>query len=144
MEWVATRPAGLEEAADALAVDPEADHAARAVDLVDRVRGNHAAAAREEPGLDRKGVRDVGSGAVHGALDLADEAALPVGDDVAGSPAEIDGESTHVRDAIPALQRNKRAAVKGLLNRLEVLLRRSQLGRHTISTTTATMRRPLT
>ena len=105
----------LEEAADVLAVDPEADHAARAVDLLDRVRRDEAAAPREEPGLDRKRVRNVGSGAVHRALDLPDEAALPVGDDVAGSPAEVDGNRAHVLTLSPACKEIRRRAVKGLL-----------------------------
>ena len=39
------RAALLEEAADGLAVDPEADHAALSVDLLDRVRRHEAAAA---------------------------------------------------------------------------------------------------
>src|SRR5439155_5811138 len=66
----------LEEAADVLAVDPEADDAARAVDLIDRVGRDEPAAAREEARLDREGVRDVRGCAVHRALDLADEATL--------------------------------------------------------------------
>ena len=95
----------LEEAADVLAVDPEADDAARAVDLVDRVGGDEPAAARKEPGLHGQRVRDVGGGAVHRALDLPDEAALAVGDDIARRPAEIDGDCAHVADRIPRLRR---------------------------------------
>jgi len=38
-------PARLQERANRVAVDPEADHAARAVDLLDRVRGHHAPAS---------------------------------------------------------------------------------------------------
>src|SRR4051794_11887025 len=96
----------LEEAADVLAVDPEADDAARAVDLVDRVGRDEPAAAREEPRLHREGVRHVRRRAVHRALDLADQATLAVGDDVPGGAAEVDGESTHCPDGIPALRRN--------------------------------------
>src|SRR4051812_32852795 len=66
---------GLEKGADVLAVDPEADDAACAVDVLDRVGGDEAAAAREEAGLHGKGVRDVRRRTVHRALDLADRAA---------------------------------------------------------------------
>src|SRR3954469_15442875 len=97
---------GLEERANVFAVDPEADDAARAVDLVDRVGRDEPAAAREEAGLDREGVRDVRRRAVHRALDLADEATLTVGDDVPGRAAEVDCEGTHVVEGIPGLRRN--------------------------------------
>jgi hypothetical protein len=111
----------LKEAADVLAVDPEADHAARAVDLLNRVRRNEAAAPREKPGLDGKRVRNVGSGAVHRALDLADEAPLPIGDDVAGSPAEIDGERAHVLKLRPPCKGFTGHGVKGLLTQAILL-----------------------
>src|SRR3954462_10434855 len=88
----------LEERADVLAGDPEADDAAGAVDLVDRVGRDEPAAAREEPRLDREGVRDVRRRAVHRAFDLPDQATLAVGDDVPGSAAEVDGDGAHVND----------------------------------------------
>src|SRR5205085_5100050 len=83
---------GLEKASNGFAIDAKADHAAGAVDLLDRVRGDQAAAAGEEPGLDRERIGNVGGRAVHRALDLADEATLPVGHDVAGGAAEVDGD----------------------------------------------------
>src|SRR5689334_11584427 len=95
---------GLEERANVLAVDAKADNARGAVDLVDRVGRDEAAAAREEAGLHREGIRNVRSRAVHGALDLPDQAALAVGDDVPGRAAEVDGDGTHVGDGIPALR----------------------------------------
>src|SRR5438874_2421544 len=106
----------LEEGANRLAVDPEADHAARAVDLLDRVGRDEAAAPREEPGLDRERIGDVGGGAVHRALDLADDASLPVGDREARSPAEIHCDSAHNGDAIPAVKGNSSRRCKGFVN----------------------------
>src|SRR6185437_13148005 len=96
----------LKEGADRLAVDPEADHAARAVDLLDRVGRYEAAAPREEAGLDGKRIGDVRGGAVHRALDLADDPALAVGDREACGAAEIHCDRAHDADAIPALLGN--------------------------------------
>src|SRR5438477_637514 len=106
----------LKEAANGFAVDPEADDAAGAVDLVDRVGRNHAAAAREKAGLDRERVRDVRSRAVHRTLDLADETALAIGDDVAGGPAEVDCVRAHLLPTLfPVCNEIPRHEVKGLL-----------------------------
>jgi len=116
------RRSALKERANALAVDPRPITPLRAVDLVDRVRRNHAAAAREEPGLHRKGRPGRRERLPYiGALHLADEPSLPVGDDIAGSSAEVDGEGAHGCDRMPALKENTRAAVKGLLTRFEGL-----------------------
>lgn len=81
----------LEEAADRLAVDAETDHAARAIDLLDRVRRDEPAPAREQARLHREGVGDVSSGAVHRARDLSHDPAPAIGDDVAPGAAEVDG-----------------------------------------------------
>ena len=57
-QWELDRYLGraLEEGADRLAVDPEADHLRAVVDLLDRVGRDEPAAAGEEPGADRQGV----------------------------------------------------------------------------------------
>src|SRR5919205_2582798 len=65
----------LEEAADGLALDAQADHAARPVDLVDRIGRNEPAAPRQKAGAHRERVGHVGRRAVHRALDLPDEPA---------------------------------------------------------------------
>src|SRR5206468_7369533 len=65
---------------------------------------DEAAAAREEARLDRERVGHVRRGAVHRALDPSHDPTLPVGDDVAGGSAEIDGDGAHGGDAIPAVQ----------------------------------------
>src|SRR5690348_6413419 len=130
----------LQEASNRFAIHAKPDDAARAVDLLDRVGRDHPAAAREEAGLHRECVRDVGGGAVHRALDLADDAALPVGDDVAGRPAEIDSEGAHSADAIPAVKGISSARSKGFVNPGIS----GYVGRHTIRTTIATIRMLLT
>src|SRR5215207_2076597 len=53
------KPAGLEELADRLAQDAEADHARAFVDLADRF-GRHEPAAAQEARADGECVRDVG------------------------------------------------------------------------------------
>src|ERR671926_681298 len=94
----------LEEAADGLALDAQADHAARAVDLVDRIGRNEPAAPREEAGPHRERVRNVGRRAVHRALDLPDQPAATVGHDVPGGAAKVESErTTHSPDGIPRL-----------------------------------------
>jgi hypothetical protein len=101
---------------DRVAVDAKLDHAARAVDLVDRVRGDETPTTREKARLDRERIRNVRSGAVHGALDLPDEPSLPVGHDVAGGATEIDGNGAHLcRTLCPHCKVFRRDAVKGLL-----------------------------
>src|ERR671935_849095 len=103
----------LEEAADGLALDAQADHAARAVDLVDCIGRNEPATPREKAGTHRKRVRNVGRRAVHRALDLSDQPAAAIGHDVPGGAAEVDGErTTHVDDAIPRLKRKSPFAGK--------------------------------
>ena len=112
--WAASRPprrgrrcfvskGPLEEAANRLALDAEADHAARAVDLVDRVRGNEPPAPVEEAGLDGQRVRDVGRGAVHRALDATDHPAAPIGDEEAGRASQVYSDGIHSTEAIEAL-----------------------------------------
>ena len=83
----------LEEAADRFAGDAEADDTARRIDLGDRVRRDEAPLAREEPALHGKRVRHVRKRPVHGALDLADEAAAVVSDEEAGGAGEIQRKS---------------------------------------------------
>ncbi len=51
--------------------------------------------AREQAAPDRKCVRDVRGGAVHRALDAADDAPPPVGDEIAGGATEVIGDGTH-------------------------------------------------
>jgi hypothetical protein len=85
----------LEEAADRFPLDAEADHAAHIVDLLDRFGRDEPPPAREEAGADRKGIRLVGSGAVHRALHASDEAAPLVGYEKAGGRVEIDCERAH-------------------------------------------------
>src|ERR671935_318864 len=56
------------------AIDELADHAARPVDLLDRVGGDEPAAPRQEAGAHGERIRNVGRRAVHRALHLADQA----------------------------------------------------------------------
>jgi hypothetical protein len=79
----------LQEAADCFALDAEADDAALAVDLGDRVRGDEPAAAGEEAVADRECVRNVGCLAVHRALDSADHAAPRIRYEKASGRAEV-------------------------------------------------------
>src|SRR6266536_3926209 len=68
----------LEEALQAVASDPEADHAAFAVDVLDRVCRDDAPAAGEKPRAYGERIRNVGGGAVHRTLDAADDATLVI------------------------------------------------------------------
>jgi putative nucleotidyltransferase with HDIG domain len=63
----------LEEGADRLALDVEADHAAAVVDLDDRVGRNEPAPSRQEPGADCQRVGNVLDPTVHRTLDLSDD-----------------------------------------------------------------------
>ena len=91
----------LEERSDRLAVDPQADHPRPAVDLLDRLGGDEAPAACEEPGANRQSVGLVGRGAVHRALDLADDPAAGVGDEVTGRVSEIQGQGAQLATLFP-------------------------------------------
>jgi hypothetical protein len=80
----------LEEALERVAPDAEAYHAARVVDVLDRVRWNDAALAPgEEPGANGERVRDVGCRAIHRALDTADDATFAIGDEEPVEPAKV-------------------------------------------------------
>ena len=92
----------LEEAADRVALDAEADHPGAVVDLLDRLGRDEAPPAREEARADGEGVRCVGSGAVHGALDASDEAPARICDQEALGGVEVVGESAHVSKVFPA------------------------------------------
>src|SRR5258707_971462 len=62
------------------------------------------AAAGEEAGANREGVRRLGRAAVHRALDPADDPASCVRDQEAGGGAKIDGDGAHASERIPRLQ----------------------------------------
>src|SRR5690349_10022438 len=79
--WLPDSYEDLAEALDRLADEPEADHAAAAVDRVDRV-GRDEPAAAEKTGANRKRVGHVGGGAVHRSLDPPDDAAARIGDQI--------------------------------------------------------------
>src|SRR3954464_13419340 len=112
-----SRKPGLKEGANRLAVAAQADPLRAVVDLLDRVGRNDAAAAGEPARTDGQCVRRLGGGAVHRALDPPDHAAPGICHEEAGGTAEIDGEGTHARDAIPRLRRNspscRKAFVRG-------------------------------
>ena len=78
----------LKEAAKRVPLDPEADDAARAVDLIDRLCGYEPAPSCEEALSDGKRVGDVRLRAVHRALDLPDDAATRVRYEIAGGLEE--------------------------------------------------------
>ena len=78
----------LKEAAQGISSDLEADHAAAAVDLVDRV-GRDEPPAPCEPLAHRERVWNLGLAAVHRAFDAADESAVRVRDEIAGSLQEL-------------------------------------------------------
>src|SRR5215212_1411475 len=80
---------GLEEALQRVAADAKADHAARAVDVLDRLSGDEAAPAGEEPRANRERIRDVWSGAVHRTFDAADDATLVIGNEKPVEPTKI-------------------------------------------------------
>src|SRR5437762_9823436 len=69
----------LEEAADGLASDAEADDLAGGVDVGNRVGRNQAAVAGEEARTNRECVGHVGERPVHRTLDLPDDPAPVVG-----------------------------------------------------------------
>jgi hypothetical protein len=80
----------LEEALERVAPDAEADHAARVIDVLDRVCWNDAAlAAREEPRSHGERIWDVRGGAVHRALDTADHAPFAIGYEEPVEPAKV-------------------------------------------------------
>src|SRR5439155_12187501 len=85
----------LEEAANRLALDAQSDHAAAAVDLVDRVSRDDSSPPGEEAGADRESVGNVGLGSVHRALDPADDTPLAVGDDVACGRSQVIRKDAH-------------------------------------------------
>src|SRR6266545_2526290 len=93
----------LEEAAEAVALDAEADHLRRVVDLVDRLGRHERAGAGEEAGADRERVGLVRSGAVHRALDPSDHAAPAVCHEETFGAAKVVGNRAHVADRIPGL-----------------------------------------
>ena len=62
--------------------DEQADHAARAVDLVDRVRGDEPAPASEEAAAHSESIGHVGLRPVHRAFDPPDKAPVRVGNQV--------------------------------------------------------------
>src|SRR6188472_2415037 len=85
----------LKEAADVFFRDPQGDHIAAVVYLGNRVRRDQTAVSREETALDREGVWDVREGAVHRALDSADDPAPVIGDQEARRVHQIQRESGH-------------------------------------------------
>jgi hypothetical protein len=97
------RGAALEEAAQAVALDAEADHSGRAVDLVDHLGRDEPAAPREQAGADGERVGCIWGGAVHRALDPSDDPAAAVCDEEALGAAEVIGDGAHVSDRIPGL-----------------------------------------
>src|SRR5712691_9574143 len=94
---------GLEEAAEAVALDVEADHPRRAVNLVDRLGRDESPAAREQAGADGERVGGVRSGAVHRALHAPDDAAAAVCDEKTLRAAEVVGNYAHIPERIPGL-----------------------------------------
>ena len=100
-QLVVVSGAGLEEAANGLAGDAEADDSARLVDFGDRVGRDEAAVPRHEAALDGQRVRDVGERSVHRALDLPNDAAAVVGNEEARGGRQIQGEGGHVRNLFP-------------------------------------------
>ncbi len=96
----AEQPLGeLEELADRLALDREADHPRRLVDRANCCRRNQMPAA-QEPGANGKGIGDIGLGAVHGLFHVADIAPLGVGDHKSLDATEVDGDSAHPDEPI--------------------------------------------
>src|SRR6266540_4076316 len=85
----------LKKAHDGVAVDAEADHAAGAVDLRDRVCRNESAAAGEEAGTDSDRIGNVGRRPVHRAFDRPDHAAARVGDEKAGRSEKLRSGHAH-------------------------------------------------
>jgi len=96
----------LEKRTNRVALDPEADHLRAVVDLLDRVGRDEAAAAREETRTHRQGVRRLGRGPVHRALDLADDPAPGVRNEEPGGAPEIEGERAHVSTVFPTAEGN--------------------------------------
>jgi hypothetical protein len=78
----------LQEAAKRVPLDPEADHAARTVDLLDCLCGDESAPSRKEALADGKRVGDVRLRAVHRALDFPHDAAPRVRYEIARSLEE--------------------------------------------------------
>jgi hypothetical protein len=93
----------LQEAAQAVALDAEADHSGRAVDLVDHLGRDEAAAAGKQSGADGERVGCIWGCAVHRALDPSDDPAAAVCDEEALGAAEVIGDGAHVSDGIPGL-----------------------------------------
>src|SRR5207253_844269 len=81
--------------ADRVALDAQSDHAAAAVDRLDRVGRDEPAAPLQEARLDRQRVRHVRGGAVHRALHPPDHPAAPIGHEIAGGAAELYDERAH-------------------------------------------------
>jgi hypothetical protein len=94
----------LQERPDRLPGNIETDDAARAVDLLDRLGWDEPASSREEAGANGQRIRNVGSLAVHRALDPADDPSSDVGNQVTDRPAEV-GERgfVHGLDATPPI-----------------------------------------
>ena len=79
----------LEKRANRPALDAQPDHAASAVDLLNRLGRNEATAAREKPRANREGIRSVARAPVHGALDPADDPSSCVRDEIADRLAKV-------------------------------------------------------
>ena len=91
--------AAYKKAEDGVAVDAEADHAAAAVDLGDRIGRNEAPAAREKARADRDRVRHIRGAAVHGRLHGADDLALRVRDEEADRAEQLWSRDAHGLEA---------------------------------------------
>jgi hypothetical protein len=94
----------LQERPDRLPANSETNDAARAVDLLDRLGRDEPSSSREEAGANGERIRNVGSLAVHRALDAADHPSSDVGNQVTDRPAEV-GERgfVHGLDATPLI-----------------------------------------
>ena len=86
---------GLEEALQGVAPDTKADHAGCVVDVLDCVCRHNAASACEETRAYCEGIRHVGRGAIHRALDSADDSTLVIRDEKPVQPAKVGSSDGH-------------------------------------------------
>ena len=96
----------LEKAPNGVARHSKRDDALADVDVGDRVRRDEATAARETARANRECVGDVRAGAVHRALDSADDPSAIVGDDEAGGRGEISCDRGHGLNLFPVCKQN--------------------------------------
>src|SRR5262249_57950861 len=106
----------LKETRQRVAVDAQVDAPLGAVDLGDRVCRHHAPRREEAARPHRESIGLVGTGAVHRALDAAEQTARGVRDAEADRRTEIDVDRAHGTDRIPRLQGKCVRTRKGFVN----------------------------